>query len=196
MIDIDHLAEGLSILKKLYPREIWASQPPSDWKGPFVLPEELLRFYEIGGPINANLAAFENYYLPSLSSLWKLNFEYLELFKEGGSTYANKLLMIECGGHDVFLIDISSYKCPVFSSPIDSLKSSLPKVSLTLGQFLHTFAICLEEFAKYRYDMFDHNRDYLRKEIADKLMAHWTNILGAEEMAINFAESMGCRPPP
>lgn len=90
-----------------------AIQPPQDWKGPFPLPETLLRYYAEVGPVDVNIKSHGNaFHLPRLSKLWKFQAGYgwNDVAKQPFPDWDDDWLVIADQGGDPFILSRSTDK--------------------------------------------------------------------------------------
>ena len=86
-------------------------QPPSDWSGPFALPEALVRFYAEVGPADVDIEGHGNgFALPSLARLWERQAGYRFHGRTGEPLAGwsdDWLVVADCGG-DPFILSRSA----------------------------------------------------------------------------------------
>jgi hypothetical protein len=100
-----------TLFTKHFSQQKWLSQLPSDWTGPFLLPEPLVDYYARVGPVNITLKGYGNpYFLPSLARLWG----YQEGYRYNGKTgqvfedWNDDWLVVADEGADPFILSRST----------------------------------------------------------------------------------------
>jgi hypothetical protein len=86
-------------------------QPPSDWTGPFALPQAVERFYREVGPVDLFIRSYGNgFSLPGLARLWphQAGYRWNGLTGEPVADWQDDWLVVADQGGDPFILSQSS----------------------------------------------------------------------------------------
>lgn len=87
------------------------SQPASDWRGSFPLPQDIARLYNEIGPVDVTIRTYGNpYFLPSLAKLWEFQagYRWHGFTGERLADWDDNWVVVAGQGGDPFIFDRAS----------------------------------------------------------------------------------------
>ena len=179
-------------------------QPPTDWRGEFLIPPAVERFYEEIGPVNVSVESCGiPYLLPSLADLWGRTGQYRWDVSFDSPPNSEKdwsedwVVVADAGGFEALIFARTSgriLRASLYEERWDPVEV-FPDLN-TMAGCLGTLGTIIRDAGRSFTDDDDEIRPKYRQEAIDQLALLLGSELGAEAILVHLWEVVRSNPNP